>query len=87
MALARSLNRTLVLPPLWCYCDKFWRSVLGLGLGLALTLLLTLTLTLTLTLPLTSRLADCAIPEASSSQPLPFACPMDHVVELEQPNP
>ena len=26
-------------------------------------------------------------PEASSSQPLPFACPMDHVVELEQPNP
>ena len=54
MALARSLNRTLVLPRLWCYCDKFW-----------------------------SRLADCAIPEAASSQPLPFVCPMDHVVELQ----
>ena len=54
MALARSLNRTVVLPRLWCYCDKFW-----------------------------SRLADCAIPEAASSQPLPFVCPMDHVVELQ----
>jgi len=54
VALARALNRTLVLPRLWCYCDKFW-----------------------------SRLADCAIPEAASSQPLPFVCPMDHVVELQ----
>jgi hypothetical protein len=54
VALARSLNRTLVLPRLWCYCDKFW-----------------------------SRLSGCAIPEAASSQPLPFVCPMDHVVELQ----
>ena len=52
VALARALNRTLVLPQLWCYCDKFW-----------------------------SRLSGCAIPEAASSQPLPFRCPMDHVVE------
>ena len=24
-ALARVLNRTVVLPTLWCYCDKFWQ--------------------------------------------------------------
>jgi len=52
VALARALNRTVVLPTLWCYCDKFWH-----------------------------RLDACAIPSARSSQPLPFVCPMDHVVD------
>ena len=26
-ALARALNRTVVLPTLWCYCDKFWHRL------------------------------------------------------------
>ncbi len=26
-ALARALNRTVVLPRLWCYCDKFWHRL------------------------------------------------------------
>ena len=26
-ALARVLNRTVVLPTLWCYCDKFWHRL------------------------------------------------------------
>ena len=51
-ALARVLNRTVVLPTLWCYCDKFWH-----------------------------RLDKCAIPSATSSQPLPFVCPLDHVID------
>ena len=51
-ALARALNRTVVLPTLWCYCDKFWH-----------------------------RLDKCAIPSAGSSQPLPFVCPLDHVID------
>ena len=51
-ALARALNRTVVLPTLWCYCDKFWH-----------------------------RLDKCAIPSATSSQPLPFVCPLDHVID------
>lgn len=51
-ALARTLNRTVVLPTLWCYCDKFWH-----------------------------RLDKCAIPSATSSQPLPFVCPLDHVID------
>ena len=51
-ALARALNRTVVLPTLWCYCDKFWH-----------------------------RLSQCAIPSATSSQPLPFVCPLDHVLD------
>ena len=51
-ALARALNRTVVLPTLWCYCDKFWH-----------------------------RLSQCAIPSATSSQPLPFVCPLDHVID------
>jgi len=51
-ALARVLNRTVVLPTLWCYCDKFWH-----------------------------RLSECAISSAKSSQPLPFVCPMDHVLD------
>jgi len=42
----------VVLPTLWCYCDKFWH-----------------------------RLDKCAIPSAASSQPLPFVCPLDHVVD------
>ena len=54
IGLALALNRTLVLPQMWCYCDKFW-----------------------------SRLNGCTISEARSSQPLPFVCPMDHVVELQ----
>ena len=28
-----------------------------------------------------SRLDECSIPEAGSSQPLPFLCPMDHVLD------
>ena len=51
-ALARALNRTVVLPTLWCYCDKFWH-----------------------------RLDRCAIPSATGSQPLPFVCPLDHVID------
>jgi hypothetical protein len=51
-ALARALNRTVVLPTLWCYCDKFWH-----------------------------RLDKCAIPSAADSQPLPFVCPLDHVLD------
>ena len=51
-ALARVLNRTVVLPTLWCYCDKFWH-----------------------------RLDKCAIPSATDSQPLPFVCPLDHVID------
>ena len=51
-ALARALNRTAVLPTLWCYCDKFWH-----------------------------RLDKCAIPSATESQPLPFVCPLDHVLD------
>ena len=51
-ALARALNRTVVLPTLWCYCDKFWH-----------------------------RLDQCAIPSATHSQPLPFVCPLDHVLD------
>ncbi|EOD25951.1 hypothetical protein EMIHUDRAFT_237370 [Emiliania huxleyi CCMP1516] len=51
-ALARALNRTAVLPTLWCYCDKFWH-----------------------------RLDKCAIPSATESQPLPFVCPLDHVID------
>jgi hypothetical protein len=51
-ALARVLNRTVVLPTFWCYCDKFWH-----------------------------RLDQCAIPSAASAQPLPFVCPMDHVLD------
>ena len=27
VALARALNRTVVLPTLWCYCDKFWHRL------------------------------------------------------------
>lgn len=27
VALARVLNRTVVLPTLWCYCDKFWHRL------------------------------------------------------------
>ena len=52
VALARALDRVVVLPTLWCYCDKYWH-----------------------------RLDQCAVPMASSSQPLPFVCPMDHVVD------
>ncbi|KAL1495590.1 hypothetical protein AB1Y20_016951 [Prymnesium parvum] len=51
-ALGRAINRTVVLPTLWCYCDKFWH-----------------------------RLDRCAIPSAASSQPLPFVCPLDHVLD------
>ena len=51
-ALGRALNRTVVLPTLWCYCDKFWH-----------------------------RLSECAIPSATSAQPLPFVCPLDHVLD------
>ena len=51
-ALARALNRTVVLPTLWCYCDKFWH-----------------------------RLSQCAISNALNSQPLPFVCPLDHVID------
>jgi len=52
VALARILNRTLVLPHMWCYCDKYWH-----------------------------RLDQCATPNAATAQPLPFVCPMDHVVD------
>ena len=51
-ALARVLNRTVVLPTFWCYCDKFWH-----------------------------RLDKCAIPSATTSQQLPFVCPLDHVID------
>ena len=51
-ALSRALNRTVVLPTLWCYCDKFWH-----------------------------RLSQCAIPSAVTAQPLPFVCPLDHVID------
>ena len=27
VALARILNRTLVLPHMWCYCDKYWHRL------------------------------------------------------------
>ena len=52
VALARALNRTVVLPHMWCYCDKYWH-----------------------------RLEECAVPNSVGAQPLPFICPMDHVVE------
>ena len=52
VALARTLNRTVVLPHMWCYCDKYWH-----------------------------RLDECAVPNARGAQPLPFICPMDHVVD------
>lgn len=51
-ALARALNRIVVLPRVLCWCDKHW-----------------------------SRLDDCAMPGAKSSQPLPFVCPLDHVID------
>ena len=51
-SLGRALNRTVVLPTLWCYCDKFWH-----------------------------RLSQCAIPSANDAQPLPFVCPLDHVLD------
>jgi len=52
--LARILNRTVVLPPFYCYCDKYW-----------------------------ARLTRCTVGEqALASQPLPFRCPMDHVLPI-----
>ena len=52
--LARALNRTVVLPPFHCYCDKYW-----------------------------SRLVKCTVgAQALATQPLPFECPMDHVVPI-----
>ena len=52
--LARALRRTLVLPPLVCYCDKYW-----------------------------AKLTRCTIGEqALATQPLPFRCPMDHVIPI-----
>jgi len=54
VALARLLNRTVVLPRFWCYCDKYW-----------------------------SRLSQCTVGEqALATQPLPFSCPMDHVLPV-----
>ena len=52
VSLARILNRTVVLPTMYCYCDKFWH-----------------------------RVDACAIPQAGGHQPLPFVCPMDHVMD------
>ena len=52
--LAKALNRTVVLPPFYCYCDKYW-----------------------------ARLTRCTIgQQALATQPLPFRCPMDHVVPI-----
>ena len=36
-ALARALNRTVVLPTLWCYCDKFWHRLHQCAISNALT--------------------------------------------------
>jgi hypothetical protein len=52
--LARALNRTVVLPPFFCYCDKYW-----------------------------ARLTRCTVgAQALATQPLPFQCPMDHLVPI-----
>ena len=52
--LARALNRTVVLPPFYCYCDRYW-----------------------------ARLTRCTVGhQAAPTQPLPFRCPMDHVVPI-----
>ena len=54
VALSRALNRTVVLPPFWCYCDKYW-----------------------------ARLWQCTVGlQAIPTQPLPFQCPMDHVLPI-----
>ena len=52
MALATVLNRTLVIPELWCGADRWWAPHAG------------------------------RIP--GSAFKLPFRCPLDHVLDLEQ---
>ena len=52
MALATLLNRTLVIPELWCGADRWWAPHGGIIPG--------------------------------SSLHLPFLCPLDHVLDLEQ---
>ena len=52
MAWASALNRTLVLPELWCGADRWWAPHAGRIPGAALR--------------------------------LPFQCPLDHVLDLEQ---
>lgn len=52
MALASVLNRTLVIPELWCGADRWWAPHGGIIPG--------------------------------SSLHLPFPCPLDHVLDLEQ---
>ena len=54
VALGRALNRTVVLPRLYCYCDRYW-----------------------------ARLTECTIGrQALPTQPLPFRCPMDHLLPI-----
>ena len=52
LALATALNRTLVIPQLWCGADRWWAPHAGIIPG--------------------------------SMLQLPFACPLDHVLDLEQ---
>ena len=33
VALAKALNRTVVLPPFYCYCDKYWARLVRGTMG------------------------------------------------------
>ena len=54
MLLSRALNRTVVLPPFYCYCDKYWARLVRGTMGM----------------------------QALPTQPLPFRCPMDHIITI-----
>lgn len=87
VALARALNRTVVLPTLWCEISPIYtrdihpRHTSEIRPRHARASTTTARARRCYCDKYWHRLDQCAIPSATSSQPLPFVCPMDHVID------
>lgn len=53
LAMAQLLNRSIILPTFWCFCDKYWNKM------------------------------DHCRPEEVPRYHLPFACPTDHILNMD----